>query len=120
MSGVTVRASIGAPCSQRPTEGSTRGDAPSQGARALALAHYVDQALEEGRYRSASEVAAALGITRQRLSQVMALVLLPPQVQEAVLSGEISPSPRELRTGAQFMTTTTADTRPIDGGGTDD
>ena len=111
MSGLRLRASIAAPNTQRPPAASRRRDTPSQGARALALAHYVDQALEEGRYGSASEVAAALGITRQRLSQVMALVLLPVQLQEAVLSGEINPSPRGLRMGAQFITTTTTGVR---------
>ena len=57
----------------------------------------MDLALEEGRYQSASVVAAALGITGARVSQVMALLRLPPKAQEAVLLMADAPSARTLR-----------------------
>jgi hypothetical protein len=44
--------------------------APPAEARRLALAYVVEQAVESGRYRSVAEVAAALGLSRARLSQV--------------------------------------------------
>lgn len=47
------------------------GETASAEARMLALAYVVEQAVEDGQYRSVAEVAAALGLSRSRLSQVM-------------------------------------------------
>ena len=57
-------------------------------ARQLALAHWIERAVEEGRAGSYGEVARALGLTESRITQVTALLGLPPAVQEAVLLGE--------------------------------
>jgi hypothetical protein len=46
-------------------------EAASPEARALALAYVIEQAVEDERYRSVAEVAAALGLSRARLSQVL-------------------------------------------------
>jgi len=57
-------------------------------ARQLALAHWVERAVEDGRASSYGEVARALGLTESRITQVTALLGLSPGVQERVLLGE--------------------------------
>lgn len=56
-------------------------------ARMLTLAYVVEQAVEDGHYRSAAEVAAALGLSRARLSQVMRARWSPILEQEAAIDG---------------------------------
>jgi len=57
-------------------------------ARQLALAHWIERAVEEGRVSGYAEVARALGLTASRVTQVTALLGLPPSVQEGILLGE--------------------------------
>ena len=57
-------------------------------ARQLALAHWIERAVESGQVASYGEVARALGLTESRITQVTALLGLPPEVQERVLLGE--------------------------------
>ncbi len=66
-------------------------------ARRLALAHYIEKLIEEGRLRNYAEAATMLGVTRTRVSQLMDLVLLPADLQEAVLLGKTCSSERQLR-----------------------
>ena len=47
------------------------GESASTEARLLALACAVEEAVEDGRFRSVAEVAVALGLSRSRLTQVM-------------------------------------------------
>jgi hypothetical protein len=54
-------------------------------ARQLALAHWIERVVEEGRAGSYGEVARALGLTESRITQITALLELPPAVQERVL-----------------------------------
>lgn len=54
-------------------------------ARLLAMAYAVEAAVEDGRFRSVSEVAAALGLSRARLSQVMRRRWAPAGDQERAL-----------------------------------
>ena len=46
--------------------------------------------LEEGRYRSAAEIAAAEGVTRSFINRLLRLTLLTPDIVEAVLDGRQS------------------------------
>ena len=55
--------------------------------RALARAHRWKRMLEEGSYRSASEIAEAEGITRSFVNRLLRLALLAPDIQEAILDG---------------------------------
>ena len=57
-------------------------------ARQLALAYRIERAIEAGEFRSYGEVARALGITQPRVSQVMAMLMLPAAVQERLLRGD--------------------------------
>ena len=70
---------------------------PTVTSGARALAHYIEDALEAGRFASAAEVTESLGVTRARVSQVMALLGLAPGVQEQVLMREVVMSGRGLR-----------------------
>jgi hypothetical protein len=55
--------------------------------RALARAHRWKWMLEEGRYRSAGELAEAEGVTRSFVNRLMRLTLLAPDIAEAILDG---------------------------------
>ena len=55
--------------------------------RALARAHRWKRLLEEGRYRSAGELAEAEGITRSFVNRLLRLTLLAPDIVEAILDG---------------------------------
>ena len=57
-------------------------------ARMLALAYKVEGMVESGELKDCAEGARRLGITRARMSQVMALLNLAPSIQEAILAGE--------------------------------
>ena len=59
-------------------------------ARMLALAHYIERAIERGEVGSYGEVARGLGISRPRLTQIMDLLLLSPAVQERMLFSNVS------------------------------
>ena len=56
-------------------------------ARQLALAHWIERAIEAGEVASYGDVARRLGLTQPRITQVMSLLFLPPEMQERVLLG---------------------------------
>ena len=53
-------------------------------------AHRWKRMLEEGRYRSAAEIAEAEGVTRSFINRLLRLTLLTPDIVEAVLDGRQS------------------------------
>ena len=55
--------------------------------KALARAFRWQKMLDEGRYASISEMAAAENIERGYLGKVLKLTLLPPRVVEAIVDG---------------------------------
>ena len=55
--------------------------------RALARVHRWKRMLEEGRYRSAAEVAEAESVTRSFVNRLLRLTLLAPDIVEAILEG---------------------------------
>src|SRR5688500_4951408 len=63
----------------------TRGD-PAL-VKALARAHRWQRMLDEGRYASISEMAAAEKLDRGYLGRVLQLTLLAPDIVEAILNG---------------------------------
>ena len=104
MSGATVRSRF--PVRRRKDVAEKRAavgeaKAPSRVARMLALAHHVERLVEAGELESYSAAADALGLTRARLTQVMNLLLLAPEVQERILLGELDTSERDLRPVSQ-------------------
>ncbi len=75
---------------------------PARVARMLALAHHLQQAIDRGIVADRAAVARALGLTRARVTQLLDLLLLAPEVQEQVLaleavSGVEPMTERELR-----------------------
>ncbi len=70
---------------------------PTRLARQLALAYYIERQVESGELESYAEAARLLGMSRARISQVMNLLTLSPGIQEAILTGRIRASERELR-----------------------
>jgi len=75
---------------------------PARVAVMLALAHKIQDAIDRGVARDRAEVARRLGLTRARLTQLMDLTLLAPDIQEQILFSEsvdgVEPmSERELR-----------------------
>lgn len=75
----------------------TCAPACSRAARMLALAHYIERMIEDGRLADYAEAARALGLTRARITQVMSLLLLAPEIQEGILAGKVRGSERRLR-----------------------
>ena len=69
----------------------------SRAARQLALAHHIDRLIDDGVLDDYAHAARVLGVTRARLSQVMALLHLAADIQEQVLAGTLCLSERRLR-----------------------
>lgn len=80
---------------------------PARVARQLALAYHVEDLIESGQVRDYAHVARSLGLTRARLSQIVALRYLPVAIQESILAGTQTCSERDLR-GAAAMPCTVA------------
>lgn len=81
---------------------------PARVAVMLALAHKIEDAIRRGVVRDRAEVARRLGLTRARLTQLMDLTLLAPDLQEQILFLEsvdgIEPmSERTVRSAAQVV-----------------
>jgi hypothetical protein len=55
--------------------------------RALARAHRWKRLLEDGKYRSAGELAEAEGVTRSFVNRLLRLTLLSPDIVEIILDG---------------------------------
>ena len=58
---------------------------PARVAIALALAHKIEEAIERGVVRDRAEVARRLGLTRAKITQLLDLTLLAPDIQATVL-----------------------------------
>ena len=63
----------------------------------LALAHLVNRLIDAGDLADYADAAKQLGLTRARLTQVMHLAVLAPQIQEGILIGDLHQSERALR-----------------------
>jgi hypothetical protein len=91
ISGTLVRvrtrqvAFVDVPIAVRPREVVRR---PAKVAQMLALAHHLQNAIDEGVVTDRAEVARKLGFTRARVTQLLNLTLLAPDIQEAVLGLE--------------------------------
>src|SRR5450759_215481 len=58
---------------------------PARVAVTLALAHQIQRAIDRGEIRDQAEAARRLGLTRARLTQILDLTLLAPDIQEEIL-----------------------------------
>lgn len=66
-------------------------DAPSRLARLLALAHHYDEMIREGVVADQAEIARLMRVTRARVTQVMNLLNLAPDVQEEIMFRKAAP-----------------------------
>ncbi len=57
--------------------------------RLLALAHHWRGLIRDGTVRDQTDLAGLVGVSRARVSQVMRLLDLAPNIQEAVLDGKV-------------------------------
>jgi hypothetical protein len=81
---------------------------PARVAIMLALAHTIEGAIDAGRLRDQGDAAERLGLTRPRITQLLALLRLAPDLQERVLFLEavdgIEPlTERELRSLTRLL-----------------
>jgi len=60
-------------------------DEPARVTLALVRAHLMQRELDSGRAKSLADLALQLGLTRARVTQLMDLLLLAPDIQEEVL-----------------------------------
>lgn len=74
--------------------------------RLLALAHRFADLLARGEVPSMAELARAGGVTRARLSQILDLTLLAPDIQEEILAFRIVESGRDPVTTRELRTLT--------------
>ena len=103
MSGATVRCKFvpaAKPAPGRATPKVVRSPKPSgasRTARMLALAHHIERQIEDSTIPDYAAAARALGVTRARLTQIMNLLLLAPEIQERLLLSARVASERSLR-----------------------
>ena len=69
---------------------------PARVARQLALAHALRRRLDRGEFADFADMARQLGFTRARVTQLMDLLLLAPEVQEEILFLELPPGAQPL------------------------
>ncbi len=79
----TYTVDFGGESAQRPTHRDT-GRTPRV-TQTLALAYRIDEMIRAGELRDLADAARAIGITRARMSQITNLLLLAPEIQEAIL-----------------------------------
>ena len=72
-------------------------DDVSPAARNLALAHRLAQMIESGLIADYTAAARLLSVSQPRLTHLMGLLLLAPQVQEAMLFGTVKLGDKQLR-----------------------
>lgn len=80
-----------------PVAGTGGPDHVSPAARNLALAHRLAQIIDKGLIADYTAAAKLLGVSQPRLTHLMALTLLAPQVQEAILAGTVALTDKQLR-----------------------
>ena len=60
-------------------------------------AHHIERQIDEGAIPDYAVAARALGVTRARLTQVMNLLLLAPEIQARIAVGKLVLTERTLR-----------------------
>ena len=88
----------------RPTRARQRGTTTRRAAnrlpgvvKTLILAHQIEQAVQEGRACDYADMARQMGVSRNRLTQIMSLLLLSPKIQAHLLTATTGITERQLR-----------------------
>lgn len=90
------------PAPKRKTAPAANSSPGSSAARNLALAYKIEGLIERGLVADYSAAARLLGVSQPRLTHLMALRLLAPAVQEAILFDELAFGDKELRALARI------------------
>ncbi len=69
---------------------------PARIARQLALAHALQHRVDSGEFADYATMARALGFTRARVTQLMDLLLLAPDLQAEILFLEVPPGEQPI------------------------
>jgi hypothetical protein len=69
---------------------------PARIARQLALAHALQRRVDAGEFADYATMARALGFTRARVTQIMDLLLLAPDIQAEILFLECPPGEQPI------------------------
>jgi len=69
----------------------------SPAARNLALAHRLAELIDQGQVADYTAAARLLGVSQPRLTHLMGLLLLAPEIQAAILAGTAAPGDKQLR-----------------------
>jgi len=96
----TVRGRRNRNAESRRRGGASRNPSPAKNARLasqLALGHLIERAITDGTVDDYGDAAARFEVTRARISQVVALTLLAPEIQERILGRDLPTSARGLR-----------------------
>ena len=64
---------------------------PIRVARLLAFAYRIERRIAAGEIQDRASAARALGVTRARVTQILDLLLLAPDIQEEILFAEVEP-----------------------------
>lgn len=70
---------------------------PARVAVMLALAHMIQRAIDRGEIRDQADAARRLGVTRARVTQIVDLVFLAPDLQEEILFFEAMSDKHTIR-----------------------
>jgi hypothetical protein len=61
---------------------------PAKLAKLLALAHHLEALIRRGKVEDRADIARRLGLSRARVTQILDLTLLAPDIQEEILFAE--------------------------------
>lgn len=90
------RSTAGAPKQLRVGKAQATPEKVPRIARLLALAHKFQGMLDRGEVESMADLARLGRVSRARITQIMDLLMLAPDIQEAVLLGDMAIRMREL------------------------
>ena len=102
-----LRANFGSATPQpAPAPATMLGTDPSvsPAARNLALAHHIARLIDRGLLADFTAAARLFGVSQVRITHLMSLLLLAPQIQEAIAVGTIAPGDKFLRDLARVPT----------------
>jgi hypothetical protein len=77
-------------------EAGLRQTLPARVARLLAMAHDIERKIRAGVFKDYADVARQHGLTRARVTQVMNLLLLAPDIQTEILGMVVRPGREPL------------------------
>ena len=90
------------PTPAKPSTQPKAASADSPAARNLALAHYLKRMIDRGIVADFTAAARMLGVSQPRLTHLMGLLLLAPEIQAAILFDELAFADKELRALARI------------------